>query len=98
MSKQNKHVICDKDNDVNNDVDCCDDDSADDSDGGGVDDGDDMADKHLTHLSQQADYCLIERIKKNKHDDCNEDDHDHEYVDNGIDNGDNDSVENGDIT
>eukprot|EP00957_Ditylum_brightwellii_P134886 10283841-Ditylum_brightwellii.AAC.1 len=92
-SKQNKHVVCNKDNDVedsadtgvdngNNDVveDCVD---------NGVDDGEDRADKHLTHLSQVADCCLIERSKQNKHAVCNKDN----CVDNGVDSGDNDSVE-----
>eukprot|EP00957_Ditylum_brightwellii_P053367 4044990-Ditylum_brightwellii.AAC.1 len=35
-SKRNKYVVCNKDNDVDD----------------GVDDSDDCADKHLTHLSQ----------------------------------------------
>ena len=40
----------------------------------GVDDSDDGTDKHLTHLSQAADWCLIERSKQNKHVVCNKDD------------------------
>eukprot|EP00957_Ditylum_brightwellii_P176480 13440167-Ditylum_brightwellii.AAC.1 len=65
-SKENKHLVCDKDDDsVDNDdqdgVDNGDDDSVDNSDDS--DDGDDCADKHLTYLSQAADYCLAERSK-----------------------------------
>eukprot|EP00957_Ditylum_brightwellii_P095051 7239331-Ditylum_brightwellii.AAC.1 len=48
-SMQNKHVVCNKDNGV--------DDSVDDSD-----DGDN---KHLTHLSQAVDCRLTERSKQN---------------------------------
>eukprot|EP00957_Ditylum_brightwellii_P156635 11921657-Ditylum_brightwellii.AAC.1 len=58
-SKRNKHVICNKVDDVVN----VDDDSDDDC----VDNGDDSADKHLTHFSQAADSCLMERSKCNKH-------------------------------
>eukprot|EP00957_Ditylum_brightwellii_P203673 15335726-Ditylum_brightwellii.AAC.1 len=80
-SKQNKHGVCNKDNDVNNDfpmvltmvsmiI---------------VVDGDDGADKHLTHLSQLADYCcLIERNKQHKHAVYIKDDD----FDNDVDNGD----------
>eukprot|EP00957_Ditylum_brightwellii_P159242 12120089-Ditylum_brightwellii.AAC.1 len=38
----------------------------DDNNGFGVDDFDDSGDKHLTHLSQAVDCCLMERIKKIK--------------------------------
>eukprot|EP00957_Ditylum_brightwellii_P006757 512857-Ditylum_brightwellii.AAC.1 len=62
-SKCNKHVVCNKDNDVNNGVEDGDDD--------GVDDGIDGADKHLTFLSQAADCSLVERFKHNKHVECN---------------------------
>eukprot|EP00957_Ditylum_brightwellii_P064989 4929832-Ditylum_brightwellii.AAC.1 len=72
-SKQNKHVVCDKDDDVDDDVDNCVDDGNDDSvDNGG--DGFEGADKHLTHLSQAADYSLVERSKQNKHVVCDKDD------------------------
>eukprot|EP00957_Ditylum_brightwellii_P006627 502980-Ditylum_brightwellii.AAC.1 len=65
-SKQNKHVVCDEDNDVDNGVDNGEDDSVEDDDDG-VDDSVDGADKHLTHLSQAADCCLMERSEQNKH-------------------------------
>eukprot|EP00957_Ditylum_brightwellii_P118869 9066033-Ditylum_brightwellii.AAC.1 len=58
-SKQYKHIVCNKDDDVDDCVDNGDDDSA--------DNGDDGDDKHLTHLSQAADSCLMERSKQNKH-------------------------------
>eukprot|EP00957_Ditylum_brightwellii_P059684 4530721-Ditylum_brightwellii.AAC.1 len=57
-SKQNKHVFCNKnndgDNDVDNDGDSGDDDSVDNGNDG-VGNGNEGADKHLTHLSQAAD-------------------------------------------
>eukprot|EP00957_Ditylum_brightwellii_P107368 8193098-Ditylum_brightwellii.AAC.1 len=86
-SKQNEHVVCNEDNDVDNgDDDGVDDgdDDSDDGDGGGAD----GADKHLTHLSQATDCCMMERSKQNKHVVCNEDD--------DVDNGDDDSEDNGD--
>eukprot|EP00957_Ditylum_brightwellii_P190990 14542319-Ditylum_brightwellii.AAC.1 len=58
----------------------------------GVDDGADGADKHLVHLSQVADCCLVDRNEQNEHLICNEDDD----VDDGAVDGDNDSVGNGD--
>eukprot|EP00957_Ditylum_brightwellii_P173581 13216053-Ditylum_brightwellii.AAC.1 len=64
-SKQNKHVVCTKDNDD-------DDDGVDngvDNGGGNSDDNVDHegADKHLIHLSQAADCCLMQKSKQNKH-------------------------------
>eukprot|EP00957_Ditylum_brightwellii_P033222 2517295-Ditylum_brightwellii.AAC.1 len=56
------------------------------------DDSVDGADKHLAHLSQAADCCLIERSEQNKHVVCNE----ANDVDNGVDNNDNDSDGDGD--
>eukprot|EP00957_Ditylum_brightwellii_P155624 11846203-Ditylum_brightwellii.AAC.1 len=47
-SEKNKHVVYNKDDDV-------DDDGVDNGDNDSVDDCDDGADKHLTHLSQAAD-------------------------------------------
>eukprot|EP00957_Ditylum_brightwellii_P068432 5195738-Ditylum_brightwellii.AAC.1 len=89
-SKQNKHVVCNKDNDVNDDVDDVvdngDDDSVEDGDDDGVEDDDDGVDKHLTHLSQVADCCLMERRKCNKHTVCNKDNDVDDGVDNGVDN------------
>eukprot|EP00957_Ditylum_brightwellii_P079029 6010584-Ditylum_brightwellii.AAC.1 len=70
-SKRNEHVVCNKDDDVED----------------GVEDGDNGAGKHLTHLSQVADCCLMERRKQNEHVVCNKD--------NDVDNGDDDSVEDG---
>eukprot|EP00957_Ditylum_brightwellii_P080857 6150533-Ditylum_brightwellii.AAC.1 len=61
-SKLNKHVVCNKYNDVDNGVDNGDD-SVEDGDDDDVDNSDDGADMHLTHLSQAADCCLIERSK-----------------------------------
>eukprot|EP00957_Ditylum_brightwellii_P084682 6439151-Ditylum_brightwellii.AAC.1 len=59
-SKQNKHVVGNKD------------DGVDDGDDGSVDSSvdssvDDSDDKHLTHLSQGVGCCLMERSKQNKH-------------------------------
>eukprot|EP00957_Ditylum_brightwellii_P189816 14450653-Ditylum_brightwellii.AAC.1 len=62
-SKQNEHVVCNKDNDVDSDGD----DGVDNGDNDGDDDGDAGADKHFAHLSQAADCCLMERSKQNKH-------------------------------
>eukprot|EP00957_Ditylum_brightwellii_P164429 12518599-Ditylum_brightwellii.AAC.1 len=92
-SKQNKHVSCNKDDDVDDGVD----DGVDNGDNDGVEDGDDGVDnsneyddKNLTHLSQAADCCLMERSKQNTHVVCIKDND----VDNFVDNGDNDSVDN----
>eukprot|EP00957_Ditylum_brightwellii_P145657 11090217-Ditylum_brightwellii.AAC.1 len=94
-SKQNKHVVCNKDDDVDNGDDNGDDDSVDDCDDDDDDDDCDVgADKHLTHHSQAADCCLMEKRKQNKHVVCNEDNDIHDVVYNGVDNGDNDSVDN----
>eukprot|EP00957_Ditylum_brightwellii_P124281 9473549-Ditylum_brightwellii.AAC.1 len=79
-SKQNKHVVCNKDDDVVNCVDNC------------VDNGNDGAYKHLTYLSQAAECCLTERSKQNKLVVCSKDND----VDNVVDNGDDDIVDNGD--
>eukprot|EP00957_Ditylum_brightwellii_P194884 14846675-Ditylum_brightwellii.AAC.1 len=60
-SKQNKHHVCDKDDDVNDGVDNGDDDSVDNCDDDCVDDGNESAGsavKHLAHLSQAADCCM----------------------------------------
>eukprot|EP00957_Ditylum_brightwellii_P092318 7028741-Ditylum_brightwellii.AAC.1 len=91
-SKKNKHIVCDKDDDVNNG----DDDGADNSDDDSVEDGDDSVDngdycddKHLTHFSQTADCCLINKSKQDKQFVCKKDDD----VDNGFEDGDDDSVE-----
>eukprot|EP00957_Ditylum_brightwellii_P164256 12505094-Ditylum_brightwellii.AAC.1 len=82
-SKQNKHIVCNKDSDVDNGVDNGDDDSVDHSvDDGGVNSGVDCADKYLVHLSQAADCCLMERSMQNKHVACNKDND----ADNGVDN------------
>eukprot|EP00957_Ditylum_brightwellii_P168892 12855746-Ditylum_brightwellii.AAC.1 len=98
-SKQNEHVVYNKDNGVDdgvdngvdngyddsvedgddagagdsedeNDVDDVvdnDDDGDDDSVEDGAGDGDGGADKHLTHLSQASDCCLMEKSKQNEH-------------------------------
>eukprot|EP00957_Ditylum_brightwellii_P038195 2887794-Ditylum_brightwellii.AAC.1 len=85
-SKQNKHLVCNEDDDVE----YGDDDSVVDGGDDGVDNGAEGADKHLAHLSQVADCCMMERSKQNKHLICNEDDD----VDDGADDGGNDSVGN----
>eukprot|EP00957_Ditylum_brightwellii_P021689 1635381-Ditylum_brightwellii.AAC.1 len=85
-SKQNKHFICDDDDDVEDgddgSVDDGDDDSVDDGDDDGVEEGAEDADKHLTRLSQEADCCMTERSKQNKHLKCDVDDDVEEYFDN----------------
>eukprot|EP00957_Ditylum_brightwellii_P074026 5624950-Ditylum_brightwellii.AAC.1 len=48
----------------------------------GVDNGAEGADKHLTHLSQAADCCLMERSEQNEHIVCDEDDDVEDAVDN----------------
>eukprot|EP00957_Ditylum_brightwellii_P203703 15335857-Ditylum_brightwellii.AAC.1 len=86
-SKQNKHNLCDKDNNGDNSVDNVIDDAVD-----GVDDNvDACADKHNKHLSQVTDCNLMERSKQNKHIVCNEDNDGDNGVDNSVDN----SVDNG---
>eukprot|EP00957_Ditylum_brightwellii_P016558 1244514-Ditylum_brightwellii.AAC.1 len=78
-SKQNKHVVCDVDNDVEDGVeDDVDNDSVDDD----VDNGSDGAERHLTHLSQAADSCLMERSEQSKHVVCDKDDDVEDDVDN----------------
>eukprot|EP00957_Ditylum_brightwellii_P059204 4493416-Ditylum_brightwellii.AAC.1 len=85
-SKQNKHVVCDKDNNADNG-----DDSVEKEDDDGVDDGAGGADKHLAHFSQATECCLTERSKQNKRVVCNVDDD----VDNGGYNGDDDGAGDG---
>eukprot|EP00957_Ditylum_brightwellii_P065468 4966568-Ditylum_brightwellii.AAC.1 len=87
-SKQNKHAVCNKGDGVDNDVDNGNNDNVYNGDDDGVDDCDYSADKHLAHLSQAADCCLMGRSKQNKHVVCDKD--------NDVDNGDNDNVDNGD--
>eukprot|EP00957_Ditylum_brightwellii_P037971 2871820-Ditylum_brightwellii.AAC.1 len=95
-SKRKKHVVCNKDVDVDegvdNGVDNGDDDSVEDGDEDGGDNGADGADKHFLHLSQATDCCLIKRSKQNEYVVYNKDND----VDDGVDNGDDDSVEYGD--
>eukprot|EP00957_Ditylum_brightwellii_P199864 15236324-Ditylum_brightwellii.AAC.1 len=54
-SKQNKHVVCNKDDGDDDDVGNGDNDSVEDGDDDSVDDGVEGAGNHLTHLSQAAD-------------------------------------------
>eukprot|EP00957_Ditylum_brightwellii_P136784 10430038-Ditylum_brightwellii.AAC.1 len=54
-SEQNEHVVGNKGDGVDDDVDYS------------VDDSDDSGNKRLTHLSQAADCCLTERSKQNEH-------------------------------
>eukprot|EP00957_Ditylum_brightwellii_P114541 8733323-Ditylum_brightwellii.AAC.1 len=79
-NQQNKHLVCNEDDDVDN--------GDDDSVGNGDDDGAEGADKHLVHISQVADCCWVERHKQNKHLVCDEDD--------DVDDGDDDSDEGAD--
>eukprot|EP00957_Ditylum_brightwellii_P076330 5801497-Ditylum_brightwellii.AAC.1 len=84
-SERNEHVVCNKDDDVDDGVDDGvdngEDDTVEDYDDDGVENGDDGADKHLTHLSQAADYHLTWRSERNEHVVCNKDD----GVDDGVD-------------
>eukprot|EP00957_Ditylum_brightwellii_P059673 4529666-Ditylum_brightwellii.AAC.1 len=66
-SKQNKHVVGDKDDGVGNNVDNSVDDGVDKGVNNSVNDSDDGANKHLTHLSQVADCHLMERSERNVH-------------------------------
>eukprot|EP00957_Ditylum_brightwellii_P077682 5903119-Ditylum_brightwellii.AAC.1 len=101
-SKQNKHCVCDKDNDIDGGVDNGDDDSVEEEDDDGVDNGDDSADKLLAHLSQAADCCWMERSKQNKHvvwdkeadADIGNDDSVDDGDDDSVDGGNNDDVDN----
>eukprot|EP00957_Ditylum_brightwellii_P113573 8659159-Ditylum_brightwellii.AAC.1 len=87
-SKRNKHLVCNEDNNVDD----SDDDGVDDNGNDGIDNGAEGADKHLAHLSQVTDCCRMERKEQNKHLVCNKG-----YdVDDSVDDGDNDSVCNGD--
>eukprot|EP00957_Ditylum_brightwellii_P116798 8908455-Ditylum_brightwellii.AAC.1 len=88
-SKQNKQLVSNEDNDFDNGVDNGEDDSVDDGMEDGMEDGADSADKHLAHLSQAAECCMIKRSKQNKQLVCVEDGD----FDDGVDNGDNDSVD-----
>eukprot|EP00957_Ditylum_brightwellii_P133209 10156640-Ditylum_brightwellii.AAC.1 len=91
-NKQNKHVVCKKDIYVNNGISNVDSDTVDNGDDDWVDNGNDSANKHLTPLSQPDDCCLIDRSKQNKHVICNK----YDEVDNGVDNVEDDSVDNAD--
>eukprot|EP00957_Ditylum_brightwellii_P094620 7206150-Ditylum_brightwellii.AAC.1 len=87
-SKEYKHVVCIKDNDVDNVVNIVDDDSDEFGNDDGVNDGVDGANMHLISLSQAADCCLTERSKQNKHVVCNEDNNVDDDSDYSVDNGD----------
>eukprot|EP00957_Ditylum_brightwellii_P086736 6600246-Ditylum_brightwellii.AAC.1 len=88
-SEQNKHVVGNKDDDIDDDVDDGVDDSVDDGDDDSVDDGVDGADKHLTHLAQGFDCHFTQRSEGNELVVCKKDDD--VDVDDGVDN----SVEDG---
>eukprot|EP00957_Ditylum_brightwellii_P085883 6533727-Ditylum_brightwellii.AAC.1 len=97
-SKQNKHVVYNKDDNVydgvSDIVDNGDDDGVDDGDDDSVEDSVDGAEGHLTYLSQVVDCCLTVRSKQNKHVVCNKDDNIDDVVDNdevyGVEDGDDD--------
>eukprot|EP00957_Ditylum_brightwellii_P026132 1975988-Ditylum_brightwellii.AAC.1 len=91
-SKQNKHLVCNKDNDVDDAVDNGDDDNVEDNDDYYIYNCVNIPDKHLAHLSQAADCCLMERSSQYKQSFCDKDN----AVDDAVDNGDDDSVSNGD--
>eukprot|EP00957_Ditylum_brightwellii_P170504 12978382-Ditylum_brightwellii.AAC.1 len=85
-NEHNKHLVCNKNYDVDNGADNGDNDSVGNGDNDCVDDGAEGADKHLEHLSQAADCCRTNRNKQNKHLVCNEN-KDVEYgVDNSVGN------------
>eukprot|EP00957_Ditylum_brightwellii_P131693 10044447-Ditylum_brightwellii.AAC.1 len=83
-SKQNEHVVGNKDNGV--------DDGVDDGVNNNVDNSDDGANKHLTYLSQVVDCHLTEISKQNERVVGNKDN----GVDNGDNNGDDNNVDNSD--
>eukprot|EP00957_Ditylum_brightwellii_P206811 15350105-Ditylum_brightwellii.AAC.1 len=66
-NEQNKHLVSNKNNDVDDGVDDGDYDSVGNGDDDGIDDGAEGADTHLVHLSQMADCRRIERNKQNEH-------------------------------
>eukprot|EP00957_Ditylum_brightwellii_P029390 2221619-Ditylum_brightwellii.AAC.1 len=61
------HVVCEKDNDVDNGVENGVDNGVEDGDDHSVEDGVDGADKHFTHLSQAVNCHFTQRSKQNKH-------------------------------
>eukprot|EP00957_Ditylum_brightwellii_P162430 12369047-Ditylum_brightwellii.AAC.1 len=73
-SNQNKHIVCNKADDVDDNIDNDVDNGENNSVHNGVNGYSDSADKHLTHLSHVADYILMEKSKQNKHVVCNKDD------------------------
>eukprot|EP00957_Ditylum_brightwellii_P043323 3283606-Ditylum_brightwellii.AAC.1 len=62
-SKQNKHLVSNQDDDIDNG----DDDSVGNGDDDGVADGADGADKHLTHLSQAVSYTHLRAHETLRH-------------------------------
>eukprot|EP00957_Ditylum_brightwellii_P060619 4602964-Ditylum_brightwellii.AAC.1 len=81
-NEQNKHLVCNEDDDVDYGVNNGNYDSIDNGDDDGVDDGAEGSDEHLVHLSQVADCCRTDRNKQNEHLVCNEDDGDDDGADN----------------
>eukprot|EP00957_Ditylum_brightwellii_P164011 12487688-Ditylum_brightwellii.AAC.1 len=90
-SKQNKHAVGNKDVGVDNGVD----DSVDNNVDNNIDNRDDGANKHIAHLSQAVDCCLMQRSKQNKCVVGNKDIAVDDSVDNSVDIGVDDSVNNG---
>eukprot|EP00957_Ditylum_brightwellii_P033855 2565672-Ditylum_brightwellii.AAC.1 len=66
-NEQNKHLVCNEDDNFDYGVDDGDYDSVCNGDDDGDDDGAEGADKHLIHLSQMADCCRTDRHKQNEH-------------------------------
>eukprot|EP00957_Ditylum_brightwellii_P127989 9760672-Ditylum_brightwellii.AAC.1 len=95
-SKQNKHFVSNKDDDVDDDDEYGICNRFEDRDNDGVDDGVDGADKHLTHLSQVFDCHLTLRIEGNEHVVGINDKDIVDGVDDGVEDVDDDSVEDGD--
>eukprot|EP00957_Ditylum_brightwellii_P008925 675747-Ditylum_brightwellii.AAC.1 len=89
ISKQKEYLVSNEDDDVHDgNVD-----GEDDGVGNGADDGaDDGAEKHLVHLSQVADCCLVDISKQNEHLVLEQD----KDVHDGDVDGEDDSVGNGD--
>eukprot|EP00957_Ditylum_brightwellii_P168689 12839800-Ditylum_brightwellii.AAC.1 len=92
ISKQTEHLVLEQDDDVHDGNVDGEDDSVGYGDDGGADEGADGAEKHLVHLAQVADCCQMEISKQTEHLVLKQDDDVHDDTDNGDD----DSVGNGD--
>eukprot|EP00957_Ditylum_brightwellii_P022294 1682249-Ditylum_brightwellii.AAC.1 len=86
-SKQNKHVVGKKDDNVDDGVD----DGVKDGDDDSIDDGVEGADKYLTHLLQAVNCNFTQRSEQNELVVCNK----YNDVDDSVEDGDDDGVEDG---